>query len=96
MSAYQPKPLDTSGVVLPAELETLLERLAENTHEVWARARLDEGWTLGPKRDDAAKTHPCLVPYDALPETEKDYDRKVSRAVIEAILALGYVIKPMQ
>ncbi|MDX2039254.1 MAG: RyR domain-containing protein [Isosphaeraceae bacterium] len=96
MSAYQPKPLDTSGVVLPAELEPLLERLAENTHEVWARARLDEGWTLGPKRDDAAKTHPCLVPYDALPETEKDYDRKVSRAVIEAILALGYAIKPAQ
>ena len=61
---------------MPAPLLDLTERLAENTHEVWAQRRLAEGWTYSPRRDDAAKLHPCLVPYADLPESEKDYDRR--------------------
>ena len=70
---YIPEPMDLSSVDLPESLIQLSERIAENVHEVWAKARIDEGWTYGEKRDDIHKKHPCLVPYDELPEEEKEY-----------------------
>lgn len=89
---YAPKPLDTTGVVLPPSLQELLEKLAHNTHEAWAATRLAQGWTYGPTRNDAAKHHPCLVPYDQLTEAEKDLDRVTARETLKAILLLGYTI----
>ena len=67
-SDYQPSVLDTSSVELPGELMLLAEQMAENVHEVWAATRIEQGWTYGPERDDAKKHHPCLVPYNELPE----------------------------
>ena len=75
---------------LPDSLEELGERLAENTHDVWARQRLADGWRYGPTRDDAKKTHPSLVPYAELPESEKEYDRRTSQETLRAILKLRY------
>ena len=89
---YVPQPIDTTFVVLPVELDPLLERLAENAHEVWAKGRIGDGWLYGPERDDAKKQHPCLVPYDQLSESEKDYDRRISQETLKAILALNYHI----
>jgi hypothetical protein len=40
---YEPKPIDTTNVLLPASLTELTERLAENAHEVWAKQRLADG-----------------------------------------------------
>ncbi len=91
---YRPRPIDTSKVSLPKTLEGLRERLARDTHEVWARQRLAEGWRWGPRRDDRRKRHPCLVPYEALPESERAYDRAVSSATLKAVTALGYRIEP--
>jgi hypothetical protein len=93
MNQYVPQPLDTSHVKLPAPLRALLEKLAENTHEVWAAQRIQDGWTLGSQRDDAAKKHPCLVPYDQLPESEKEYDRLTAGEALKAVLSLGYEIR---
>ncbi len=94
--SYQPKPIDTEGVALPPELLPLTERLAENSHDLWARQRLGQGWSFGPQRDDAKKLHPCLVPYDQLPESEKEYDRIAALGTLKAILKLGYRILPPQ
>jgi hypothetical protein len=91
---YQPAPIDTSAVALPAPLLALREQLAENAHEVWSQQRLRDGWTWGPQRDDKQKLHPCLVPYAALPESEKEYDRRTAMETLKAILALGYRIVP--
>ncbi len=90
MSQYIPKPVDVSAVTLPKELEALTEKLAENTHDVWAAARIADGWTYGEKRDDAAKKHPCLVPYDQLPESEKEYDRNTAMNTLKLVVAYGY------
>jgi hypothetical protein len=92
MKTYVPKPLDTSHVVLPADVLDLREKLAENNHEVWAAQRIAQGWTCGPKRNDAVKEHPCLVPYDDLLEVEKDYDRSTAMETLKLIVALGYRI----
>jgi hypothetical protein len=92
---YRPSPIDTSKITLPAEIQELTERLAENAHDIWAVQRMAEGWRYGPRRDDADKQHPCLIPYPALPDSEKVYDRMASMETLKAILALGYrIVKP--
>ena len=72
---YTPEPIDTSDIVLDERLTALIEQMAKNVHEVWAQNRISQGWKYGSRRDDALKTHPCLVPYEELPEQEKQYDR---------------------
>jgi len=91
---YTPRPLDTSSVELPAELEPLVERLAQHVLDVWAEGRIAEGWSWGPARDDEARTHPGLVPYEELSESEKEYDRRTARESIRAILTLGFRLRP--
>ena len=87
---YQPLPIDTSEVELPQELLPLVETMAKNVHEVWAQSRINEGWTYGSKRNDVAKKHPCLVPYEELSEVEKDYDRNTSVETLKLIMKLGF------
>jgi len=89
---YLPNPAETSDVELPEELLPLIEEMAKNVHEVWAKNRMAEGWTYGPVRDDAGKKHPCLVPYEELPESEKEYDRATSQETLKLILKLGFGI----
>ena len=66
--------------------------MAKNVHEVWAQERIKQGWTYGAKRDDVQKTHPCLVPYEELPEEEKEYDRNTSIGTLKLIMKLGFKI----
>lgn len=90
---YIPQPVDTDNITLPKELEPLVEKMAKNVHEVWSQTRIDQGWTYGPERDDANKKHPCLVPYEDLPEEEKVYDRNTSMETLKFILKAGFEIK---
>ena len=90
--SYDPQPMSTRHIDLPAEIHELIERLAENTHDVWARQRMADGWTYGPQRDDRDKHHPGLVPYSQLSESEKEYDRNTAVETLKVILALGYEI----
>jgi predicted CoA-binding protein len=89
---YRPDPIDTAGVVLDEDIKRVAEFLARNTHAVWAQERLAEGWRYGTKRDDVRKEHPCLVPYEELPESEKEYDRRTAIQVMKALVAMGYTI----
>jgi len=90
MSKFTPHPVDTSGIVLGPELEALVEGLARNVHDNWAAQRLRDGWRLGTARDDVALEHPSLIPYEALSESEKDYDRRTVTETLKAVLALGW------
>jgi hypothetical protein len=87
---YYPSPIDTSKINIPKQLNPLIESLAKNIHEVWAKQRIKEGWTYGPKRNDDKKHHPDLIPYEQLGETEKDYDRNYARETIKLIISLGF------
>lgn len=93
---YKPKPIDTSKIVLDEEILDLQELLAKNVHENWAKQRLEQGWRLGPERNTRRRETPCLVPYEDLPEVEKDYDRTTSQETLKAILALGYRIETVE
>ena len=89
---YNPAPLDINSIVIPENLEPLVETIAEFVHDQWAAQRIADGWTYGPTRDDAKKTHPCLIPYADLPESEKQYDRITAMTVIYTILSKGWQI----
>ena len=90
---YTPQPIDTTDVKLPEELEQLVEQMSKNVHEVWAETRIKQGWKYGEQRNDELKTHPCLVPYEALPEEEKEYDRNTSIGTLKLIMKLGFKIR---
>lgn len=89
---YIPKPAQTDDIVLSEELNSLVEAMAKNVHDVWAESRISQGWTYGPERNDALKHHPCLVPYEDLPEVEKAYDRDTAVGTLKLICKLGFKI----
>ena len=90
---YTPRLADTSNVQLSEELMQLTEEMARNVHDVWAAGRIAEGWTWGPERNDARKENPCLVPYEKLPDSEREYDRNTAIETLKLILSLGYKIE---
>lgn len=87
---YEPQPVDLGSIELTDDLQELQEAIAENAHEVWAAARMKEGWTYGPVRDDTNKKHPDLIPYSALPDSEKEYDRQMAFDTIKLVKKLGF------
>ena len=89
---YEPHPIDVDDIPLGEELEELQEAIAENAHDVWAEARMKEDWTYGKERDDVNKKHPDLVPYTALPNSEKEYDRIMAFNTIKLVKKLGFDI----
>lgn len=90
---YTPKPIDTSDIVLSEELLALTEQIAANVHDVWAAGRIAEGWTYGEMKDAERKTTPLLIPYDELPESEKEYDRNTAFETLRLIVKLGFSIE---
>lgn len=75
------------GVVNGARM-ALAGETPESLHVSWMASRVAEGWVYGATKDFAAKTHPCLVPYDELPEAQRRKDalfQSVVRAVAEAL-----------
>ena len=93
MKTYIPKPIDTTKIVLSKDLLALTELLAKNTHEVWAKQRLAEGWKYGTELNDTEKLHPCLVHYEDLPESEKEYDRNTAMETLKVIVKLNFKIE---
>lgn len=53
----------------------------EELHASWCQSKIDDGWTYGSVRDNAAKKHPCLVPYAALPAVQRKKDALFSAIV---------------
>ncbi|MFP4498501.1 MAG: RyR domain-containing protein [Vulcanimicrobiota bacterium] len=89
---YCPNPVDTSQVELPELIKRETEFLAENVHENWAAKKISHGWKYGTPLNEETKVHPSLVPYDQLPESEKEYDRKTALETIKLLLWKGYKI----
>lgn len=90
---YDPQPVDTSHTFLSKDLEYLINDLAKQLHEVWAHKKIQQGWLFGPVRDNEKKRHPLLIPYEQLPDKDKEYNREMSREQIKVIVALGWNIK---
>lgn len=89
---YEPYPICLDDVELSDDLSELREAIAENAHEIWAKARTDQGWTYGAERNDQKKETPDMVPYCNLPESEKLYDREMAMQTLKLVKKLGFEI----
>lgn len=89
---YEPYPIHLDDITLDEDLSELQEAIAENAHEIWAKARTDQGWTYGPERNDQKKETPDMVPYCNLPESEKLYDREMAMQTLKLVKKLGFEI----
>ena len=92
MKEYTPKPVDISDVELDNSLMELVEVMAKNVHDVWAETRIKDGWRYGETRNDERLEHPCLIPYEELPDSEREYDRNTAIGTLKLIHKLGFKI----
>ena len=54
-------------------------------HQKWFDFKVADGWVYGDIKDLEAKTHPCMVSYDELPEFQRSKDLIFSNLVKSAI-----------
>ncbi|CDQ89992.1 unnamed protein product [Oncorhynchus mykiss] len=97
-NGYKPTPLELSDVKLTPGQELLVDKLAENAHNVWAKDRVKQGWTYGilqvKHTDVKSKRNPRLVPYSLLDERTKKSNRDSLREAIRTLIGYGYNIEP--
>uniref|UniRef100_A0A3Q3G7S4 Ryanodine receptor 2b (cardiac) n=1 Tax=Labrus bergylta TaxID=56723 RepID=A0A3Q3G7S4_9LABR len=94
-SGYQPAPLDLRQVFLSPAHEELVNLLAENDHNVWARERIKQGWTYGAQQDVKAKRSPYLVPYSLLDERRRRVSMESLKETVCTLLAYGYSLETL-
>ncbi|XP_059376123.1 ryanodine receptor 2 [Carassius carassius] len=95
-NGYKPAPVDQSRVVLTAAQEQLLDKLAENEHNIWARERIRQGWSCGPQQDVMYKRSTQLVPFSLLDEKTKQTGRDAMRDTLGTLLGFGYTVEPLE
>uniref|UniRef100_A0A8D2L723 Ryanodine receptor 3 n=1 Tax=Varanus komodoensis TaxID=61221 RepID=A0A8D2L723_VARKO len=93
-NGYKPAPLDLSEVKLLPSQEVLVDKLAENAHNVWAKDRIKQGWTYGIQQELKNKRNPRLVPYTLLDERTKKSNRDSLREAVRTFAGYGYNIEP--
>ncbi|KAL5285595.1 hypothetical protein ACFFRR_007348 [Megaselia abdita] len=93
-NGYKPAPLDLSAVTLTPKLEELVDQLAENTHNLWARERIQQGWTYGLSEDSENLRSPHLVPYFKVDEAIKKANRDTASETVRTLLVYGYQLDP--
>ncbi|MEM5788295.1 MAG: RyR domain-containing protein [Syntrophobacteraceae bacterium] len=83
---------DNTGKIVYSILESLLEVLAEEEHDLWMEFKFQQGWRYGEKRDDALRVHNCLIPYSKLGEKDREKDRNSVRNFPRIVDLAGFKI----
>ena len=73
-----------------------IEQLARMEHERWMKAKLQDGWQYGVKRDNARKIHPCLMPFEQLSHPEQDLDRHSVRRIPVILAKAGFRVRRLR
>lgn len=53
-------------------------------HNAWMSDKVTDGWVYGEIKDADKKTHPCIVPFEELPEFQQKKDALFC-AIVEAL-----------
>uniref|UniRef100_A0A670IB03 Ryanodine receptor 2 n=1 Tax=Podarcis muralis TaxID=64176 RepID=A0A670IB03_PODMU len=89
-SGYKPAPMDLSCIKLTPSQEAMVDKLAENAHNVWARDRIRQGWTYGIQQDVKNRRNPRLVPYALLDDRTKKSNKDSLREAVRTLIGYGY------
>ncbi|CAK5073642.1 unnamed protein product [Meloidogyne enterolobii] len=94
-NGYKPQPLDTHEIELPEGMQPLIEALARNTHNVWAKEKIKRGWTFGISDyvDAVQKRTPHLVPYEQVDERIKEANREAAAENIRTLQLYGIYLE---
>ncbi|XP_073986803.1 ryanodine receptor isoform X3 [Rhodnius prolixus] len=93
-NGYKPAPLDLGAITLTPKMEELIDQLAENTHNLWAKERIQQGWTYGLNEDPDLSRSPHLVPYCKVDELIKKANRDTASETVRTLLVYGYNLDP--
>jgi hypothetical protein len=69
-----------------------LEQLAAMEHERWMQAKMEAGPQHGLEADQERELHAALLPWEELPEEQKEKDRAIVRAIPRMLARAGYTI----
>jgi serine phosphatase RsbU (regulator of sigma subunit) len=72
-----------------------IETMAKVEHIRWSWDKRLNGWKYGSANDNVNKIHRRLVPYDLLPESEKDKDRALVRLIPALLRDIDYEAYPV-
>jgi len=73
-----------------------IEAMARAEHHRWSLDLLAAGWRFGPLRDEAAKTHPRLVPWEALPASTRAYNLGAVAKIPRIAGEIGLTVRRLQ
>ncbi len=74
-----------------------VEYLAELEHVRWVNEMNIKGFSFGTMKDEQAKTHPSMIPYQSLSEAEKEKDRETVRMIPYYLALIDFqVYRPAQ
>ncbi|MDR0575220.1 MAG: AAA family ATPase [Tannerella sp.] len=80
---------DTPFLSVEKFSEDEILKIAKLAHEIWIKSKIDAGWTYGDRKDAVKRTHPLLVDWDDLPETEKQKDKDIAENIIPMMRSVG-------
>jgi hypothetical protein len=67
--------------------------MASMEHERWFQEQTLDGWTFGKEKDESRKTHPSLLGWGDLPESEKEKNRDFIRDLPSILSRAGFQIQ---
>jgi len=72
-----------------------VNQMAEMEHVRWMNEKINDGWKYGPVRNDEKKIHPSLIPWDELPENDKEINRNFVRKLPHILARVDLEIYPL-
>ena len=80
---------DAQGEAISALSPEQIERYAIEEHDDWMRGKQRFGWVYDPVRNNELKRHDCLLPWNKLPEEQREKDRNAARNVVSLAKIAG-------
>jgi serine phosphatase RsbU (regulator of sigma subunit) len=93
---YKIRPVKKGYKALALHLNTEeIETMSVTEHIRWCWDKRLNGWTYGNVKNEINKTHPGLISYNDLAESEQEKDRELVRLIPALLLDINYVAFPV-
>jgi len=92
-AGYRIAPLtdwDTEQLQFDPDQVTLMARME---HDNWCQRKKAQGWRCGDEKDSEKKTNPALLPWEELPEGEREKNRDFIRGLPRLLTQAGFQIE---